>query len=87
MGQDGAKMGQYGGKMEPHWRFGGLREALERLREALGGQRKRRKKDSRRKKKAEPKRNLYIQTPDQPLQRPHIIKYIIYNILYIIYNI
>ena len=28
MTQDGAKMGQYGGKMEPHWRFGGLREAL-----------------------------------------------------------
>ena len=69
------------------------REALERLREALGGQRKRRKTDSRRKKKAEPKRNLYIQTPDQPLQRPHImyiihyISYIIYHISYIIYYI
>ena len=81
--------------MEPHWRFGGLREALERLREALGGQRKRRKKDSRRKKKAArresknqnksiTKTKLYIQTPDQPLQRPHIMYICIFIYLYII---
>ena len=31
--------------------------------------------------------NLYILTPDQPLQRPHIMYYIISNIKYIISNI
>ena len=77
MTQDGAKMGQYGGKMEPHWRFGGLREALERLREALGGQRKRRKKDSRRKKKAEPKKSIYTNSRSTAPAAPYIIYYIL----------
>ena len=74
MGQDGAKMGQYGGKMEPHWRFGGLREALERLREALGGQRKRRKKDSRRKKKAEQKKSIYTNSRSTASAAPYYIR-------------